>query len=155
MLQVVGVLKVTREPMRPRVQTDPETGDVSWARGGFTGDGKLYYGSKAIEAVKAGDTSGLEDGLDFRSVTDFACFHFVGGASSDEVLDQVKRLRRGYVVWVLLEFDYQILRGATYKTDTADLVDLVVVEATEDQARGRVSLVGSMPAVRERAAVKG
>lgn len=145
------MLKVTREPMRPRVVTDPETNEVQWSRGGFTGDGKLYYGSKAIEAVKNGDVSGLVDSIDYRAVSDFTCFHFVGGQSSDEVLDTVKRLRRGFVVWALVEINYAIVRGQTYKTDQADLVDLVVVEATIEDRQDRVSLV--VP-VRERAASK-
>lgn len=149
MLQVVGVLKVTREPMRPRVEADPETGVVSWARGGFTGDGKLYYGSKAIEAVKSGDTSALVESIDYRAVTDFTAFHFVGGASSDEVLDTVKRLRRGFVVWALIEVNYAVVRGQTYKSDQADLVDLIIMEATVEERQNRVSL---MTAVRERVA---
>lgn len=130
-LECVGVLTVALAPLSPFLLQSGQQ------MASFTGDGRIYFGSTALEFVETGlQGDALVEGVDFWPVSDFNAVRFQDGVD-DAVFDALLSLQQGDKVKVVLSFDL-LMTVKKRKMVASRITQMELIAASPAAATGRL-----------------
>lgn len=131
-VRFIAVLELSASGTPPRIVLNPNDGSqVSYGLSSVIGSGKIYWGSKALQSVRAGKAADLSpDEGDFQRVTDYQALRIVLGedARMDRTLVDMHSVSEGDLVLLECTQDYTLNRKAGRKEQRTNVDSIKVLE---------------------------